>query len=59
MSENLLTINIIIIIFYLLAEQIKMDADLKKYVLYPLRVALLILAIVDILVLFKELSPFI
>lgn len=59
MSENLLTINIIIIIFYLLVEKIKIDDNLKKYTLYPLRVALGLLAIVDLLILLKILSPFI
>jgi len=59
MSENLLTLNIIIIIFYLLVEKLRVDEDLKKYALYPLRVALGLLVIVDLLVLLDVLSPFI
>lgn len=59
MSDNLFAINIIIIIFYLLVDKLKIDKDIKKYVLIPLRIALLTLGIVDLLVLLKVLTPFI
>ena len=59
MSENLLIINILVIIFYVLIDKLKIDEELKKYALYPLRIILLILAIIDLLVLFKILAPFI
>lgn len=58
MSETLLTINILIIIFYLFAEKIKFSSEYKNYVLYPLRIALGLLALIDLIVLIVNLSPY-
>jgi len=56
--ENLLAFNIIVIIFYLLVEKLKINDEIKKYTLYPLRAILVVLIIVDLLTLFGVLSPF-
>ena len=57
MSETLLTINILVIIFYLFAEKIKFSPEYKDYILYPLRIALGLLALIDLVALFVNLSP--
>lgn len=59
MSDNLLVINILVIIFYLLVEKLKIDEDIKKWILCPLRIIFVILAVVDLLALFGVLLPFI
>lgn len=58
MAETLLTVNILVIIFYLFAEKIKFSSEYKDYILYPLRIALGLLALIDLAVLFVNLSPY-